>query len=174
MYNKREISPNLFKSLICSFIVTINQAAMAQPLANCVKELVSVGVSPNVAADKCLAGRASDPSSIDQRFEKYEKCIEKNRYSTLKGLPKARQDGKTEYEYSLVYLPSALDSPQKIAATGATCWTHGFFPPKLLCWDSEIKYETRSLDAVSSECRALIPESSNSGKSTIIINQSGR
>lgn len=166
-----------FVMLFCSGIVAFGQAAMSQPLAQCVRDLVSAGVSPNVAAEKCVVGRASDPSNVDSRLDKYEKCMERNQYSILKGSPKTRGDGKTEYEYSIPvdidYSNNrAMRVPDWVGRAGATCWVHGLFFPKVLCWDSEIKREKRSPESAERACRALIPVNSNSGKGTIIINQS--
>ncbi len=165
----QEFQPISLFALLCSSIVAFNQAAMALPLAQCVRELVSAGVSPNVAADKCVMGRGTDPDSVDSRIEKYEKCVERIQYSVLKGSPHTRGDGKTEYEYS------SLDARDMdwVRITGASCWVHGVFNAKLLCWDSEIKREIRSPQAAAIACRALIPNNSIPEKGTIIINQSG-
>jgi hypothetical protein len=174
IHKAREFQHNLFMSLLCGSIVACNQAALAQPLAQCVRELVSAGVSPNVAADKCVMGRGTDPGSVDSRIEKYEKCMERNQYSILKGSPKTRGDGKTEYEYSIPVNTDSMTVPSWVGRAGATCWVHGIFFPKVLCWDSEIKREIRSPESAASACRALIPSNSSPGNGTIIINQSGK
>lgn len=170
----RVFNPNLLQLLLCSSIFTFGQSGMSQPLAQCVRDLVSAGVSPNVAADKCVMGRGTDPGSVDQRIEKYEKCVERNQYSILKGSPKVRGDGKTEYEYSIPVNTDSMTVPSWVGRAGATCWVHGIFFPKTLCWDSEIRREIRSPESAARACNALIPANSNPGNGTIIINQSGK
>jgi hypothetical protein len=168
----REFKADIYRLLLCGSIVTFSHSAIAQPLAQCVKELVSAGVSPNVAADKCVMGiGGTGPGSVDSRIEKYEKCVERNQYTILKGSPKIRGDGKTEYEYSIELSDSGI--PSWVRRAGATCWIHGLFNPKVLCWDSEIKREIRDPESAATACRALIPSNSSPGNGTIIIKQSG-
>lgn len=170
------------KYILFFSVVAFQHAAYSQPLVQCVRELVSAGVSPNVAADKCVTGGASDPAGVDVRIDKYEKCLERNQYSILRGSAKARGDGKTEYEYSIPveydYSNNrAMKIPDWVGRAGATCWVHGIFFPKILCWDSEIKREVRSPREAAKACRALAPARQVPGPvqpstgGSIIINQ---
>lgn len=166
------LRPNFFSAaFLIGGIALFDQAAISQTLGQCVRDLVSAGVSPNVAAEKCTVGGVSASSSSEAMLDRYEKCIEKNQYLVIKGIPRQRADGKTEYEY-----PSLDDSAGQSAwkKAGANCWDTGFFNFKVICWDSEIKRSIRSSESAAEVCRPLLPTDSKSGNGTIIINQSGQ
>lgn len=178
------LTQHVFVPIWMILLVGYANSAFSQGLQQCVRELVQAGVNPNTAADKCLAAGARG-TSTDAALERYERCVDKMQYTVLKGNPKLRRDGKTEFEYSSIAVSQGsygeYQVPSWLTSTGANCWLHGFFRPKILCWDSEVKMQKNNPREAARACRSLAPKpesvpvhssgSPGSPGANIIINQ---
>jgi hypothetical protein len=152
--------------LICGLGITLtsavmfesSQSALAQSaVQTCVRGLVEVGVTPDVAASQCIQGGGA---GLTQK----ESCIDRTQFKTYNGSPHKREDnGKTEYVYPLLNLEDN------------DCWSdyRDFFKPRTVCWTSQVRFRIASEEEAIRQCRdsstSTAPQSNPTGSGIVII-----